>query len=226
MDQEKIGNFIAENRKNKNLTQEALAEKLGVSKNAVSKWERGLNLPDASIMPELCKILSITLNELFSGEKIPDNKYKEIADNNLLNVLENNVFTLKDKIEYFKKKWQKEHIFELIIVMIIIVFFIIYGFIKNNGLQYLSMILGFIYGAMENNRMMTYVENHVYGKKSNISVNEFKISMKRLKEFKRLVSQFKNKNEAIEFLMQETKLSRHECTEAYNFIMNTNIDKN
>ena len=68
MNQNKIGCFISENRKKQNMTQEELAEKLNVSKNAVSKWERGLNLPDASIMQELCKILKITLNELFTGE--------------------------------------------------------------------------------------------------------------------------------------------------------------
>ena len=68
MNQEKIGMFISENRKKQNITQEELAEKLNVSKNAVSKWERGINLPDASIMKTLCRILKITLNELFDGE--------------------------------------------------------------------------------------------------------------------------------------------------------------
>ena len=57
MNQEKIGKFIAERRKSKKLTQEQLAEKLGISDRAVSKWERGLNLPDASLMLELSKIL-------------------------------------------------------------------------------------------------------------------------------------------------------------------------
>lgn len=62
MNQEKIGKFISQNRKEKNLTQAQLAEKLGVSVNAVSKWERGLNLPDASIMLELCNLLGISVN--------------------------------------------------------------------------------------------------------------------------------------------------------------------
>ena len=56
MNQEKIGKFIADNRKKQKLTQEQLAEKLHVSKNAVSKWERGLNLPDVSLMEDLCQI--------------------------------------------------------------------------------------------------------------------------------------------------------------------------
>ena len=99
MNQEKIGKFIANCRKDKKLTQEQLAEKLNISKNAVSKWERGLSLPDVSIMQELCKILGITLNELFIGENIIEEKYKEVADNNLLNALENSSFTLKEKME-------------------------------------------------------------------------------------------------------------------------------
>ena len=68
MNQEKIGKYIFENRKKYKLTQEDLAEKLGVSKNAVSKWERGINMPDVSIMNKLCEILNISLNELFNGD--------------------------------------------------------------------------------------------------------------------------------------------------------------
>ena len=70
MDQLKIGKFIAECRKQKDLTQMQLAEKLGITDKAVSKWERGGAMPDASIMLELCDILGISVNELLSGEKI------------------------------------------------------------------------------------------------------------------------------------------------------------
>ena len=70
MNQVKIGKFIASSRKKKNMTQKKKTEKLRVSTNAVSKWERGINLPDASIMQELCSILNISLNELFAGESL------------------------------------------------------------------------------------------------------------------------------------------------------------
>lgn len=70
MNQIKIGEFIAELRKEKNLTQAQLAEKLLITDRAVSKWERGKSLPDASIMIELCEILGISVNELLCGEKI------------------------------------------------------------------------------------------------------------------------------------------------------------
>ena len=70
MDQIKIGRFIAERRKKVNLTQMQLAEKLGITDKAISKWERGVAMPDTSIMLKLCDILGISVNELLSGEKI------------------------------------------------------------------------------------------------------------------------------------------------------------
>ena len=70
MDQIKIGRFIADCRKKANLTQMQLAEKLSITDKAVSKWERGIAMPDSSVMLELCDILGINVNELLSGEKI------------------------------------------------------------------------------------------------------------------------------------------------------------
>ena len=68
MDQIKIGKFIASCRKNNNLTQMQLAEKLGITDRAISKWENGICMPDVSIIPELCNLLDISINDLFSGE--------------------------------------------------------------------------------------------------------------------------------------------------------------
>ena len=70
MDQIKIGKFIATCRKQVNLTQLQLADKLGITDKAISKWERGIAMPDTSIMLQLCDILGISVNELLSGEKI------------------------------------------------------------------------------------------------------------------------------------------------------------
>lgn len=100
MDQIKIGNFISLKRKELNITQTELAEKLNITDRAVSKWERGICLPDASNIIELCKILNISINDLFSGEEVimKDNekkleenliemtKLKEQKDKQLLNL--------------------------------------------------------------------------------------------------------------------------------------------
>ena len=84
MDLIKIGKFIATCRKSKKLTQEQLAEKLCITDRAVSEWERGISLPDAGIMLELCNILDINVNELLNGEKINMKDYKEKNENLLL----------------------------------------------------------------------------------------------------------------------------------------------
>ena len=88
MNQEKIGKFIAKKRKGKNLTQEQIAEKLGVSINAVSKWERGLCLMDMSLLKPLSQILDVTINEILSGEEIKTEDIINKADENIVNLTE------------------------------------------------------------------------------------------------------------------------------------------
>jgi transcriptional regulator with XRE-family HTH domain len=92
MDLKKIGKFIADCRKNKKLTQEQLAEKLYITDRAVSKWERGLSLPDADKMIELCNILGISVNELLIGEVIDMKDYNKKTEELLLE------FTKKEEI--------------------------------------------------------------------------------------------------------------------------------
>jgi len=84
MNQEKIGKFIASCRKEQGFTQTVLAEKLGITDRAVSKWETGRNLPDAAIMPELCDLLNIQLSELFRGERMTMEAHQKAFDTLLL----------------------------------------------------------------------------------------------------------------------------------------------
>ena len=84
MDQIKIGKFICTKRKEKNITQSELAESLGISDRAISKWENGICLPDASNMHELCKLLGITINDLFSGEVVDMKNNEKKTEENLL----------------------------------------------------------------------------------------------------------------------------------------------
>ncbi len=87
MDQIKIGRFIAECRKAQNLTQMQLAEKLNITDRAVSKWETGKSLPDASIMIQLCEILNITVNDLLCGEVVIVDNYNKELEKNLLEMV-------------------------------------------------------------------------------------------------------------------------------------------
>ena len=84
MDQIKVGKFIAACRKEQGMTQANLAEKLGISDWAISKWETGKSMPDTGIMLELCEHLKINVNELLSGEKIMAELYDKRAEENLL----------------------------------------------------------------------------------------------------------------------------------------------
>ena len=110
MNQEKIGKFIALSRKRKNLTQEALAEKLGVSKNAVSKWERGLSLMDISLLKPLSQLLDISILELLNGEEIEKEERDKKSEKLLI-----------ETIDYSNKKIKKVKKNKKILVLITIV---------------------------------------------------------------------------------------------------------
>lgn len=84
MNQIDTGKFIANCRKEKGLTQAQLAERLGITDRAVSKWETGKCMPDSSIMLELCEILDVSVNELLSGERIKMDNYDEKVSQNLI----------------------------------------------------------------------------------------------------------------------------------------------
>lgn len=107
MDQIKIGKFISEKRKEKKLTQMQLAEKLGITDRAVSKWETGKSLPDASIMLELCGLLDITVNDLLCGEVTSMKNYNENLEKNLIEMI-------KEKEEADKRLLSMETVLAMI----------------------------------------------------------------------------------------------------------------
>lgn len=123
MNQEKIGNFIAECRKKKKFTQFQLAEKLGITDKAVSKWETGKGLPDASIMINLCDELDISVNELLSGERLTQDNFQEKANENIVSMAK-----VADKNKKIKNK------VVLIFFILIVLFFIckiLFGVYQN-----------------------------------------------------------------------------------------------
>ena len=87
MNQTAIGSYIARKRKEQNLTQEQLAEKLGVSNKTISKWENGKCMPDYSIIEQLCKELSVTLSELMDGEDAAEDSVRVYDDEQILDLL-------------------------------------------------------------------------------------------------------------------------------------------
>ncbi len=100
MDQKKTGAFIAQCRKEKNLTQVQLAELLEITNQAVSKWENGRGMPDVSLLQPLCNALDISLNELFSGEHISAEEYKGKAEENISNLFKEKQFANLKPVKY------------------------------------------------------------------------------------------------------------------------------
>ena len=91
MDLIKIGKYIASKRKSLGMTQKQLAEKLGMSDKSVSKWERGVCLPDVSVYKELCSILGISLNEFLAGEDIAQENLIQKSETNIIEVIKDNI---------------------------------------------------------------------------------------------------------------------------------------
>lgn len=87
MDSIKTGQFIAQIRKEKEMTQRQLAEELFISDKTVSKWETGKGMPEVSLMLPLCEVLGITVNELLCGERLSEENYKERAEENIVNLI-------------------------------------------------------------------------------------------------------------------------------------------
>ena len=125
MDLIKIGKYIAAKRKVLGLTQKQLAEKLNMSDKSVSKWERGICLPDVSVYLELCKILDISINEFLAGEDISKETIEQKAEENIIQITKDN----KNKQKYLKK------IIRLLIVMLVVFIFITSIFIYKKLTQ-------------------------------------------------------------------------------------------
>ena len=110
MDLAKIGKFIAELRKETGLTQEQFGEKIGVTNKTVSRWETGTYLPPADALLAMSELFQVSINEILSGKRLSAEEYKEAAEENLTQTIKSSSFTLKDRIDFFKQKWLKEHI--------------------------------------------------------------------------------------------------------------------
>ena len=134
MDQLKIGKFIAKCRKEKNLTQMRLAEKLGITDKAISKWERGIAMPDTAIMLELCDILCISVNELLSGEKINMENNQPKNEQLLLEMA-------KELEQKNKTVWRAMWVIMSVSIVALLASLIIAAFVIPEGVWQLVMII-------------------------------------------------------------------------------------
>ena len=138
MNQVKIGKFIAECRKAQNLTQMQLAERLGITDRAISKWETGKSLPDSSIMLELCDIFRITVNDLLSGEVVVMADYSKEMENKLIEMV-------REKEESDKRLLALEIFIGVLFSVIMFALVMVASFVQMaDGLRIFLILVGFM----------------------------------------------------------------------------------
>ena len=138
MDQVKIGKFIADCRKKANLTQMQLAEMLGITDRAISKWETGRSLPDSALMLELCNTLGITVNDLLSGEVVTMENYNKELENNLLEIA-------KQKETADRRLLAAEVVIGITATVILLALIFVAAFVPMAvGLKVALIVLGFV----------------------------------------------------------------------------------
>ena len=138
MDQIRIGKFIKERRNLKNITQSSLASILGITDRAISKWENGICMPDVGTIPEICKILDITVNDLFSGEIVKMKDYDKKLEENLLELA-------KKEEAQNKKMMIYEYVIGFIssITFLVLMFTLSYA-IENQVVRIILFIIAFL----------------------------------------------------------------------------------
>lgn len=163
MDMVKMGSFLAELRKENNLTQAELGEKLGVTNKTISRWETGTYMPPVEMLEELSHMYNMTINELLSGKKLSTEEYKEMAESNIKETLKASTFGLKEKQEFYKKKWLKDHTAIMVFIgLCIIAVFVAGAIMKNPLIGYAAILMLVLAHGWRNNTMMTYVEKHAF----------------------------------------------------------------
>ena len=161
MDQAKVGKFIAQLRKERGLTQEELGQKVGVTNKTVSRWENGNYMPDIELLIPLGEILGVSVNELLAGERLDDAAFRRQADENLVAAVRESSFDLKERTDFFKKKWLRDNAW--LIAASILVGTAVSVKLSFDQLWALISPLWIVVFCWLRNRMMSYVEGKVYG---------------------------------------------------------------
>ena len=175
MDQEKIGVFISTLRKEQGMTQQQLADAIGVSNKTISKWECGKGMPELALIVPLCHILQISINEFLSGEHLLENGYTEKAEVNMINLLQ--------ETENSKKK-SRSSLLAFGITVIIFLFVVLYSVITNMGISMnmlfvdmptlLSMFLVTALFLLGTNLGLPFFDSFriIFGKKKSVSIKQ------------------------------------------------------
>lgn len=163
MDLIKIGKFIAELRKEQQLTQEELGNKIGVTNKTISRWETGNYLPPADALLSMSQLFSVSINEILSGKRLSIEEYRKAAEENLKQTIKDSSFTLKDRIDFYKKKWLKEHVALMVFLAVVVLAVFVIGLVLRESLMvYAAMVMLICFHGYRYNAMMIYVEKNAY----------------------------------------------------------------
>ena len=164
MDTIKIGNFLAVLRKEQGYTQESLGEKLGVSNKTISRWENGNYLPPVEMLQALSSLYKVSINELLSGERITEENYQAKAEETITGILTSGTFSIKERTNFWKRKWKKDHLLTNVSLAAILVVAFAAGISLSSPLVIGTIpVLALIVFMIRRNDMMIYVENNLYG---------------------------------------------------------------
>jgi len=166
MDQRIIGKFIAELRHKDNMTQEKLGQKLGVTNKTISRWENGNYMPDIEMLKMLSEVFQVSINELLCGKKLTDADFRKKADENIIDVYQNNTFTLKEQSAFWKRNWLKSHIALMIFCALMTIGLFVWAWCASiPWLSGLCPLLFLAVYAVLRNRMIIYIEDKIYSRK-------------------------------------------------------------
>lgn len=166
MDLVKIGKFIAELRRGKNLTQEELGERLGVTNKTISRWENGNYMPNIEMLQLLSEEFGVSINELLCGERIDDGDYRRKADENIVSMIEEHEqskFTLQERCDFWRKKWKRDHRAEIIMwFVLVIAVYILGAYFDEYWLVAVDCIFAVWLYFKKRNQMMAYIEQRAF----------------------------------------------------------------
>lgn len=164
MDQVKIGRFLAELRRGERLTQEALAERIGVTNKTISRWENGNYMPDIEMLQILGQTFHVSVDELLAGKRISEEPVSRAEAGKDAAAMKISIFSQDEQRDYWKRKWRREHRALLVcLALAVLALAAIPWLIRRPWLAGLTPLGGVIAYGYQNNRMMAYVEKQLYG---------------------------------------------------------------
>ena len=165
MDMVKRGAFLAALRKERGLTQAQLGEALGVTNKTVSRWETGSYMPPVEMLQQLGELYGVSINELLSGQRLEPAAYRTHAEENIRRALDESAFTAREKLDYYQKKWRRDHISRFVLCGLIWLALLVSLLLRGAGGEMIGTVcalLGLVFYVALYNQMMRYAERKAF----------------------------------------------------------------